>query len=97
MTALVHGASAAVAAAEAADLLFAGEAFGAAATGADEGRRHPLPSPEAADVGADGLWVFDAPAGTPIQGRLRREAEGVIEVHPDYRSGLADLEGFTWF
>ncbi|GAB4239758.1 MAG: tRNA (N6-threonylcarbamoyladenosine(37)-N6)-methyltransferase TrmO [Acidobacteriota bacterium] len=32
--------------------------------------------------------------GTPIQPAFAREAEGEVEIFPEFREGLADLEGF---
>jgi len=38
--------------------------------------------------------LFTEPAGTPIQPPFAREAEGTVEVFPQYADGLGDLEGF---
>ncbi|MBL6974382.1 MAG: tRNA (N6-threonylcarbamoyladenosine(37)-N6)-methyltransferase TrmO [Deltaproteobacteria bacterium] len=33
--------------------------------------------------------------GTPIQGHMAPEAEGVVEMDPEYTAGLADVDGFS--
>jgi len=38
---------------------------------------------------------FDKPEGIPIQGALRPDVEGRIEVFPKYAEGLKDVEGFS--
>lgn len=38
---------------------------------------------------------FTEPAGTPIQSSASSAAAGIIEVLPQYREGLQDLEGFS--
>ncbi|WP_236614610.1 tRNA (N6-threonylcarbamoyladenosine(37)-N6)-methyltransferase TrmO [Sporomusa ovata] len=38
---------------------------------------------------------FKEPKGTPIQPTAARDVEGIIEVYPDYREGLKDIEGFS--
>lgn len=38
---------------------------------------------------------FKEPKGTPIQPTAARDVEGSIEVYPDYREGLKDIEGFS--
>ena len=38
---------------------------------------------------------FREPEGTPIQGVFAPEAEGVVEVLPEFAEGLRDLEGFS--
>lgn len=37
---------------------------------------------------------FQEPAGTPIQPSYAAEAEGTVEVFPEYAEGLLDLDGF---
>ncbi len=37
---------------------------------------------------------FNEPADTPIQGTFS-EAEGTVEVFPEYAAGLKDIEGFS--
>jgi len=37
---------------------------------------------------------FKGPAGTPIQPVFAGEAEGIVEVFPEYAEGLRDLDGF---
>jgi len=37
---------------------------------------------------------FQEPAGTPIQPAFAGEAEGIVEVLPEYAEGLRDLDGF---
>lgn len=38
---------------------------------------------------------FSEPADTPRQAALAKDALGTVEVFPDYREGLKDLEGFS--
>lgn len=38
---------------------------------------------------------FKEPQGTPIQAAASREAQGVVELLPEYQEGLQDLEGFS--
>lgn len=38
---------------------------------------------------------FTAPEGTPIQSGASGAAIGIVEVLPEYREGLQDLEGFS--
>lgn len=38
---------------------------------------------------------FEGPVGIPIQGALRPDIEGSVEVFPEYREGLKDVEGFS--
>ncbi|MFW6113005.1 MAG: tRNA (N6-threonylcarbamoyladenosine(37)-N6)-methyltransferase TrmO [Thermodesulfobacteriota bacterium] len=38
---------------------------------------------------------FKEPRGTPIQPRAARGAPGTVQVFPEYREGLQDLEGFS--
>ncbi|MDD2903588.1 MAG: tRNA (N6-threonylcarbamoyladenosine(37)-N6)-methyltransferase TrmO [Syntrophales bacterium] len=38
---------------------------------------------------------FKQPQGTPIQAAASREAQGVIDLLPEYQEGLQDLEGFS--
>ena len=38
---------------------------------------------------------FKEPPGTPIQPGAAAGVQGVVEVFPEYREGLADLEGFS--
>jgi len=38
--------------------------------------------------------AFKRPEGTPIQPAYADGAEGIIELFPDYREGLSDMEGF---
>lgn len=38
---------------------------------------------------------FKEREGTPIQGTFAPEAEGTIEIYPQFEEGLADLEGFS--
>jgi len=38
---------------------------------------------------------FPEPAGIPIQGALRTDMEGDVEVYPEYQDGLKDIEGFS--
>jgi len=38
---------------------------------------------------------FKERQGTPIQGHLAQEAEGTVEVFPEYVDGLKDIEGFS--
>ena len=38
---------------------------------------------------------FKEPTGTPIQPGAAAEIQGWVEVFPEYREGLADLEGFS--
>ena len=35
-------------------------------------------------------------AGTPIQGNFDEEAEGSIEIFPEFAEGLADVDGFSY-
>lgn len=37
---------------------------------------------------------FVRSSGTPIQSSLSRGVEGTIEIYPEYRDGLKDLDGF---
>ena len=38
---------------------------------------------------------FETPAGTPIQPPGGATSEGTVEVFPEFRAGLEDLEGFS--
>jgi tRNA-Thr(GGU) m(6)t(6)A37 methyltransferase TsaA len=38
---------------------------------------------------------FHSPAETPIQGRLRPDVPGEVEVFAEFAAGLADVEGFS--
>ena len=38
---------------------------------------------------------FKQPQGTPIQAAASKEAQGVIDILPEYQEGLQDLEGFS--
>jgi tRNA-Thr(GGU) m(6)t(6)A37 methyltransferase TsaA len=38
---------------------------------------------------------FTEPRGTPIQPSASRETRGIVELLPQYREGLQDLEGFS--
>lgn len=38
---------------------------------------------------------FNEPPGTPIQPGAAAEIQGLVEVFPEYREGLTDLEGFS--
>jgi tRNA (adenine37-N6)-methyltransferase len=38
---------------------------------------------------------FKEPTGTPIQPSASRETPGIVEILPEYREGLQDLEGFS--
>jgi tRNA (adenine37-N6)-methyltransferase len=38
---------------------------------------------------------FKEPPGTPIQPGAAAGVQGLVEVFPEYREGLADLEGFS--
>jgi tRNA-Thr(GGU) m(6)t(6)A37 methyltransferase TsaA len=38
---------------------------------------------------------FKEPPGTPIQPGAAAEVRGVVEVFPEYRQGLTDLDGFS--
>ncbi len=38
---------------------------------------------------------FKEPAGIPIQGSLRCDLRGKIEIFPEYQEGLKDIEGFS--
>ena len=38
---------------------------------------------------------FEAPEGTPIQPPGGATSEGAVEVFPEFRAGLEDLEGFS--
>ena len=38
---------------------------------------------------------YKEPKGMPIQGRFKKETIGTIEVFPEYRQGLKDIEGFS--
>ncbi len=38
---------------------------------------------------------FEAPEGTPIQPPGGATSEGTVEVFPEFRAGLEDLEGFS--
>jgi tRNA-Thr(GGU) m(6)t(6)A37 methyltransferase TsaA len=38
---------------------------------------------------------FKKPEGTPIQPSAARGIEGIVEVFPEYRKGLKDIEGFS--
>ena len=33
--------------------------------------------------------------GVPIQGTLAKDSKGTVEVYPEYRAGLKDLDGFS--
>ncbi len=37
---------------------------------------------------------FNKPVGTPIQGSLAKNTEGIIELRPEYKKGLTSLDGF---
>ncbi len=39
--------------------------------------------------------AFREQVGTPIQGAFAPEAEGLIEVLPEFREGLSDLDGYS--
>ncbi|MFP4135732.1 MAG: tRNA (N6-threonylcarbamoyladenosine(37)-N6)-methyltransferase TrmO [Candidatus Acetothermia bacterium] len=41
------------------------------------------------------LSPHESPEGTPIQPSAAEGVEGKVEVFPDYREGLEDLEGFS--
>ena len=38
---------------------------------------------------------FREPAGIPIQGALRPDTEGALEIFPEFQEGLKDVEGFS--
>jgi tRNA-Thr(GGU) m(6)t(6)A37 methyltransferase TsaA len=38
---------------------------------------------------------FKEPQGTPIQGAASLEAQGIIDLLPEFQEGLQDLEGFS--
>jgi tRNA-Thr(GGU) m(6)t(6)A37 methyltransferase TsaA len=38
---------------------------------------------------------YSRPAGTPIQPVFSEEGSGRVEIYPEYRTGLTDLEGFS--
>ena len=38
---------------------------------------------------------FDKPEGIPIQGALRTDIEGTVEILPEFSDGLKDIEGFS--
>jgi tRNA (adenine37-N6)-methyltransferase len=38
---------------------------------------------------------YNSPEGTPIQPVFSEGAKGSVEIFPEYRAGLADLEGFS--
>ena len=38
---------------------------------------------------------FKKPEGTPIQPTVAKEAEGTVEILPEYAEGLKDIEGFS--
>ena len=38
---------------------------------------------------------FKEPVGIPIQGALRPDVEGCVEIFPKYEEGLKDVEGFS--
>ena len=38
---------------------------------------------------------FKEPHDTPIQPAFAKEAEGTVEIFPEYAEGLTDLEGFS--
>ena len=38
---------------------------------------------------------FEKPVGVPIQGALRLDIEGTIEVFSEFQEGLKDIEGFS--
>ena len=38
---------------------------------------------------------FKNPQGIPIQGALRPDKEGHVEIFPQYRDGLKDVDGFS--
>ena len=38
---------------------------------------------------------FHRPEGVPIQGALRPDVEGRVEVYSEYETGLKDVEGFS--
>ena len=39
--------------------------------------------------------AYHAQTGTPIQGSMAGEETGTAEINPEYRDGLADLDGFS--
>ena len=38
---------------------------------------------------------YKEPKGISIQGKFEKDAEGRVELHPEYAKGLKDLEGFS--
>ncbi len=38
---------------------------------------------------------FTEPAGTPIQSSASEDTAGIVEILPEYREGLQDIEGFS--
>jgi len=38
---------------------------------------------------------FKSPRGVPIQGALRQDIKGEVEIFADFQSGLKDLDGFS--
>ncbi len=38
---------------------------------------------------------FTEPAGTPIQSSASGDTAGIVEILPEYREGLQDIEGFS--
>jgi tRNA-Thr(GGU) m(6)t(6)A37 methyltransferase TsaA len=38
---------------------------------------------------------FREPVGIPIQGALRPDTEGTLEVFPEFQEGLKDIDGFS--
>jgi tRNA-Thr(GGU) m(6)t(6)A37 methyltransferase TsaA len=38
---------------------------------------------------------FQEPEGVPIQGALRTDLEGRVDIYPEFEEGLKDIEGFS--
>ena len=38
---------------------------------------------------------YKEPKGMPIQGRFKKGVKGAVEIFPEYREGLKDIEGFS--
>jgi len=38
---------------------------------------------------------FSEPVGIPIQGALRTDLEGEVEIFPEFQDGLKDVDGFS--
>jgi tRNA-Thr(GGU) m(6)t(6)A37 methyltransferase TsaA len=38
---------------------------------------------------------YKEPKGIPIQGKFEKSVTGIIEIFPEYKEGLKDLEGFS--